>query len=222
MKNITVSMIAVIMVSIAVSCNQASNKNQRSSNDTAAVSAEGLSTLAREKDSVAVPTVNETSSGSDAKAEKKETQHFSIAPIVADYLSLKNALVSDDDKAAASAAKKLLATWNKIDMKAIPTDKQNEYIEIADDAKEQAEHIGENAGNMEHQREHLVALSEDLKDLINLFGSSQTLYQDHCPMFDDGKGAVWFSESKKIKNPYYGSKMMNCGKVEKTIHNNIR
>ncbi|MFD1768778.1 DUF3347 domain-containing protein [Sphingobacterium suaedae] len=222
MKNITVSMIAVIMVSIAVSCNQASNKNQRSSNDTAAVSAEGLSTLAREKDSVAVPTVNETSSGSDAKAEKKETQNFSIAPIVADYLSLKNALVSDDDKAAASAAKKLLATWNKIDMKAIPTDKQNEYIEIADDAKEQAEHIGENAGNMEHQREHLVALSEDLKDLINLFGSSQTLYQDHCPMFDDGKGAVWFSESKEIKNPYYGSKMMNCGKVEKTIHNNIR
>ena len=28
----------------------------------------------------------------------------------------------------------------------------------------------------------------------------------------------WFSENKEIKNPYYGSKMLTCGKVEKTIN----
>ena len=105
----------------------------------------------------------------------------------------------------------------KMDMKSIPADKHKKYMDIADDAKEHAEHIGENVGNIHHQREHLASLGEDLKDLIDLFGTSQTLYQDHCPMFNDGKGAVWFSENKEIKNPYYGSKMMTCGKVEKTI-----
>jgi rubrerythrin len=155
----------------------------------------------------------------EAKATgKEEAKNFSIAPIVTDYLSLKNALASDNDKAAANAGKKLLGTLNKVDMKTIPADKHKEFMEIFESAKENAEHIGENAGKIDHQREHLASLSEDLKDLVSLFGTSQTLYQDHCPMFNDGKGAVWFSENKEIKNPYYGSKMLTCGKVEKTIN----
>jgi hypothetical protein len=51
-------------------------------------------------DTAATPDVSGTPSGQDAEAK-----NFSIAPIVTDYLSLKNALVSDDDKAAASAGK---------------------------------------------------------------------------------------------------------------------
>lgn len=188
MKNLTLSIIAVIMTFIIISCNQTSNKNEQSSNDTTA-------------------------------AGKEEAKNFSIAPIITDYLSLKNAFVSDDDKAAAAAGKKLLTTLNNVDMKAVPADKHKEYMDIADDAKEHAEHIGENVGNIHHQREHFALLSEDLSDLIGLFGTSQTLYQDHCPMFNDGKGAVWFSENKEIKNPYYGSKMITCGKVQRTINN---
>ena len=213
MKNLTLSIIAVIMAFVTVSCNQASNKNEQSSKDTTVVSQEHPASHLKGDDTATTPDVSGTPSGQDAEAK-----NFSIAPIVTDYLSLKNALVSDDDKAAASSGKKLLATLNKVDMKAVPADKHKKYMDIADDAKEQAEHIGENVGNIHHQREHLASLGEDLKDLIDLFGTSQTLYQDHCPMFNDGKGAVWFSENKEIKNPYYGSKMLTCGKVEKTIN----
>lgn len=100
-------------------------------------------------------------------------------------------------------------------MKSIPSSKQKEYQEIADNIKENAEHIGDNAGKIDHQREHLASLSKDVSDLIALFGSSQKLYQDHCPMYNDGKGAVWISETKDIKNPYYGNQMLNCGSVKK-------
>jgi hypothetical protein len=31
------------------------------------------------------------------------------------------------------------------------------------------------------------------------------------------KGAMWLSENKEIKNPYYGEKMMECGTVEEVI-----
>ena len=113
MKNLTLSIIAVIMAFVTVSCNQASNKNEQSSSDTAVVSQEQPASQPKEDDTVAAPAVSETPSGQEAIATgKEETKNFSIAPIVTDYLSLKNALVSDDDKAAASSGKKLLATLN--------------------------------------------------------------------------------------------------------------
>jgi len=198
MKNITLYLTAVTMVVMGIlSCNSNSAKTDSSAND----------------DTIS-ETVADTSKSQDGKHLKSG---FSIAPIVKDYLSLKNALISGDDKMAANEGKNLLTTLTKIDMASIPNDKHKAYMEIAADAKEHAEHIGDNVGNIEHQREHLVSLSEDLNDLVKLFGAPQTLYQDHCPMFNGGKGAIWFSETKEIKNPYYGSKMMDCGSIQATI-----
>jgi len=194
MKNIKLLIFTVTMAIIMVSCNQSTNKSEKSANDTTAFSGQ------------------EVKKDVTGQADK-----FSIALIITDYLSLKNALVSDDDKAAASAGKKLFATLNKVEMKDVPADKHMEYMDIADNAKENAEHIGDNVGNILPQREHLASLSEDIYDLIELFGSPQKLYQDHCPMFKDSKGAIWLSENKEIKNPYYGSKMISCGEIEETI-----
>jgi hypothetical protein len=61
------------------------------------------------------------------------------------------------------------------------------------------QNILKNVGNIHHQREHLASLGEDLKDLIDLFGTSQTLYQDHCPMFNDGKELFGSAKAKKSK-----------------------
>ena len=219
MKNITLSIVAVAMTVIAVSCNQSTSKNNQSANDTIVISEQQTSAPEKENDAEAAPLFSVTSNGQEVKtAAEVEINKFLIAPIITDYLTLKNALVSDDYKAAASAGKKLLITLNKIDMKAIPADTHKEYMDIADDAKENAEHIGDNAGKIDHQREHFASLSEDITDLIKLFGTPQKLYQDQCPMFNDGKGAIWLSENKEIKNPYYGSKMIGCGKVQKIIN----
>lgn len=212
MKNITLSISAAVLMTIAVSCNQSSNKNSEQPKNGSTAVTEDQSTQQSEKKATVSATIEDGISTAQG-----DNNSFSIAPIVTDYLSLKNALVSDNDKAAASAGKKLLATLNNVDMQSVPADKHQKYMDIADDAKEHAEHIGENAGNIHHQREHLSSLSEDLKDLIALFGTSQTLYQDHCPMFNDNKGAIWLSESKDIKNPYYGAEMLSCGSVQKTI-----
>ena len=92
------------------------------------------------------------------------------------------------------------------------------YMDLADDLKEHAEHIGANAGKIAHQREHFVMLSKDVADLIKTFGNGgQTLYKDFCPMANNGKGAIWISELKEIKNPYQGSKMLTCGSVKETL-----
>jgi len=36
-------------------------------------------------------------------------------------------------------------------------------------------------------------------------------------MYNDGKGANWLSTENGVKNPYYGSQMLNCGKTIETI-----
>jgi hypothetical protein len=212
MKNITLSIVAVIMAFVTVSCNQTSNKSEKSSNDSAVLSEEQSSAQPKENDTVTTTAVADTSKGETVKTV---TTTFSIAPIITDYLSLKNALASDNDKAAANAGKQLFITLKNVDMKTIPANKHKEYMDIAENAKENAEHIGDNAGKIDHQREHLASLSKDVSDLIALFGTTQKLYQDYCPMYNDGKGAIWISEAKTIKNPYYGSKMLTCGSVKK-------
>ncbi len=91
------------------------------------------------------------------------------------------------------------------------------YEDVEDDAKEHAAHISANADKIDHQREHFETLSKDVYDLVKAFPAGQTLYQAHCPMYNDGKGAIWLSETKAIKNPYYGKKMITCGSVKETI-----
>ena len=141
----------------------------------------------------------------------------SIKEIVESYLQLKNALVNDKTNGAATAGTALETAFKKFDKKDFSPQEKKAYEDIEDDAREHAEHIGANAGNIEHQREHFAMLSKDMYDLVKTFGSVQLLYKDFCPMYNDKKGAIWLSEKKEIKNPYYGKKMLTCGSVKEEI-----
>ena len=140
---------------------------------------------------------------SDAKTEA----------ILSDYFNLKNALVADDTKKAAQAGSKLVASIKAFDMSSYTKEQQEELADIFEDATEHAEHISESA--IDHQREHFKTLSKDITDMVAITGSETTLYEQFCPMYD--KGSAWLSTSKEIRNPYYGSRMLKCGKVQKTI-----
>ncbi|MBK1896700.1 DUF3347 domain-containing protein [Chryseobacterium paridis] len=213
MKNIFLSIAAMVIMAITLfSCKKLPNKNTDQHTDHTSSTTE-IQSASQPEDSYTSKTVSDKQ---DEKATtKEETKSFSIDPIIKDYLVLKNALVADNDQAVATAGKQLLSTLKNVDMKTIPADKHKEYMDIAEDAKENAEHIGDNAGKIDHQREHMASLSKDMADLITTFGTTQKLYQDYCPMFNDGKGAIWISEAKAIKNPYYGNKMLTCGSVKK-------
>ena len=78
-----------------------------------------------------------------------------------------------------------------------------------------AEHIAKS--EIDHQREHLIVLSVDLKDLIAIIGSSQKLYEAYCPMANNNEGAIWISNKEENSNPYMGSSMPKCGKVNRVI-----
>jgi hypothetical protein len=216
MKAIIFSIIiSAAIAATLLSCNPSeNNSNNNQDNDTAAVAE--IHAVAEKDSTPVLPAAEDTASKNVEKEKVQENiDNFSIAPIIKDYLALKNALVADNGKSAADAGRKLLATLKAVDMKTIPSGKHQEYMDIAADAMENAEHIGDNAGKIAHQREHLASLSKDMNDLIAMFGTPQPLYQQHCPMYNEGKGAIWISEIKEIKNPYYGGQMLTCGSVKK-------
>lgn len=140
----------------------------------------------------------------------------STSAIIDGYLAIKNGLTNDDKNAAAKGGKALLDAFSKFDMTTLTESEHKEYMDIYENAKEQAEHIVKSP--IDHQREHFEVLSTDINDLIILAGTDKTLYQDFCPMANGGEGAIWLSEIKDIKNPFYGSKMMTCGKIQKQIN----
>lgn len=140
-----------------------------------------------------------------------------VKGLVGNYLQLKNALTKDNSSDAATAGKALADGFGKFDQSALTADQKKSYQDIADDAKENAEHIGMSADKLPHQREHFDMLSKDMYDLVKLFGAGQPLYVDHCPMYNDKKGADWLSETKDIKNPYMGSAMSTCGSVKEEL-----
>ena len=191
------------MAFVLISCNK-KNKEEETTN-----------TPMTEHDTTMVMSDGSMMDMNSEKATSAMSSNTSIDGIVANYLKLKNALANDNSKEAANSGNDLLASIGKVDMNSISKEQMKTYMDIADDLKENAEHIGENAGKLDHQREHFVLVSKDINDLIATFGTNQKLYQDYCPMADEGKGAIWISETKEIKNPYLGAKMPTCGSIKK-------
>lgn len=156
-----------------------------------------------------------------AVEDKKEPENASVVSvkqIIEGYLSLKNALTKDDSKAASDAAQRLFSILKKVDISKLSPEKDAELRDIIESAAENAEHISENSEDIAHQREHLLSLSNDIADLIGEKGTDGLkLYQDFCPMYNNGKGGTWISEFKEIVNPYEGSKMINCGSIKKVL-----
>ncbi len=140
-----------------------------------------------------------------------------LSVVLSNYFAVNENLVQDNASGAAKASEKLMISLKQFKGSGLSEEEQKEVNEILESAIENAEHISENAGEMSHQREHLVSLSTDVKDLIAIIGSSQKLYEDYCSMANNNEGAIWISNKEIISNPYMGTKMPKCGNVNRVI-----
>ena len=162
--------------------------------------------------------VKNDSSATEMRSNPSQTQSKTpLNGILDGYLQVKNALANDNGSDAANGGKTITDAMAKLDQSSLSATQKKAYDAVADDMKENAEHINENSDKIAHQREHFEMLSQDMYDLAKSFDGSQKLYKDFCPMANDKKGAFWISETKEIKNPYLGKKMPTCGEVKEEI-----
>ncbi|MCT8340562.1 DUF3347 domain-containing protein [Flavobacteriaceae bacterium TK19130] len=123
--------------------------------------------------------------------------------IFASYIDVKSALVETDAEKAKAAASNLM------------TDFANVGVEPA--AMKAAQSIKE-ADDVEVQRTAFMILTNEVEKMMMDALDGGVIYKQYCPMAFDNKGAYWLSESEEIRNPYFGDKMLKCGKVTSQIH----
>ncbi|WP_342331622.1 DUF3347 domain-containing protein [Pedobacter sp. FW305-3-2-15-E-R2A2] len=120
------------------------------------------------------------------------------------YYQIKDALVKGNPTLAAGAAeafsKSALASKDlpEADRKVLLKDAA--AISSTKDLKEQRVYLADFS-------EHMFALAKSVKL------STDPIYKIYCPM----KKVNWLSKESAIKNPYYGSAMLTCGKVAETL-----
>ncbi len=151
-----------------------------------------------------------------AKQDEATSAGNPLAEVYAAYFGLKDALTKDNGSIAAAQAKELLKAIDKVKMEKLKTEEHNAWMKVMGDLKFDATHISETKETA-HQRGHFASLSKNMHEIMKVIKPDYTVYYDHCPMYNDGKGANWLSKESAIKNPFYGSQMLGCGSVKETI-----
>jgi hypothetical protein len=153
-----------------------------------------------------------------ARLKRPETAPARIAAqidyITEHYLELQKLLASDQTKDVALHALGLASASEAL-VKCLaesPTGAPDEVANAAKDLRAAALKI--TGKNIEADRVTFVKLSAAMRKLIRHFRPDKkrwpTLYIYHCPMT---KGD-WIQATEGMKNPYYGFKMLKCGKLQ--------
>lgn len=148
-------------------------------------------------------------SGNDVTANTTETTATSVEfkdnkdkDVFQAYLNLKDALVSTDPAMASAEASKLMTAFANVG--------------VEDNALKAAQNIVESS-DVEAQRTAFVAVTTAVEALMEDAVANGTIYKQYCPMAFNNTGAAWLSDSNEIYNPYFGSKMLKCGRIDAKI-----
>ncbi len=145
-----------------------------------------------------------------------DAQTNELSNLLAKYFDVKNALVKSDAKLTSMQATELLTAAADVDMTKLPTKVHNVWMNVMKDISSDVKSISQTQ-DLKRQRMLFSTLSKNMYELMKFSHPANEIYLNHCPMFNDGNGADWLSAESGIKNPYYGSQMLTCGKTIETI-----
>jgi len=139
-----------------------------------------------------------------------------LSEVYDSYFAVKDALVRTDGASASTSSKTLFTEINNVKMDKLSMDVHMAWMKVFENLKEDAKHIA-GIKDIGRQRDHFISLSKNIYEVMKISKQETPTYYQFCPMANDGKGANWLSKENEIKNPYYGSQMLNCGNTVETI-----
>jgi len=137
------------------------------------------------------------------------------------YNNLKDALVASDTAKASAAAVTLRVAVDSLKVNEIKGDSTGAIKETAatftSTITGSAQALAAEK-DIKGKRKEFEMIADAIWNLTRTVRySDQKLYWQFCPMAFDNKGAYWISYERDIKNPYFGSEMLNCGSVEDSL-----
>lgn len=126
-----------------------------------------------------------------------------IAAVYTHYTEIQAALAADKPQDAKDHAKMMVT----------PLSEAEKAKEMLEPTKRIA-----NTDDINVQREAFSDLTSKMGAILEGALADGEVYKLYCPMAFEGKGDYWYSSSKEIRNPYFGAKMLKCGRVEETLN----
>lgn len=155
-----------------------------------------------ENQSVSIDTPQEVKQ-QEKKADDRADQSFidgMTGKLFHNYLEIKMALANEDPDQVKAIAKNMAASF---------TEERSELKNYANSLAD--------SNNIDQQRSLFAKLTKSIGSMFEDALNKGTIYQKFCPMAFNNEGAYWYADISNDKNPYFGDKMPDCGKVTKTI-----
>lgn len=135
------------------------------------------------------------------------------------YLAISDALASDKIEATSAGVDQLHQAVNSIDASAVDAMVGKRWAAEAKSLSSITARLTK-ANDLETMRSAFALLSDEIMSIQRMFGfhSGGQLFELHCPMAFDGRGATWLQTNDAVRNPYFGESMLKCSdKVEPLI-----
>ena len=193
--------LAASMVIIAASCSESKKANHEESHE----------------DHTNDPAKTELPEAGAPQFHVDEKFQDQLASVFSSYVQLKDAFVSSDAAEVKKEATETKATLNEVDMKLLSGHAHNDWMAYVSPMETALASI-EGSSNIEEQRKAFSTLSDNFYKSIKAFGlGGKEAFYEYCPMAFNNEGAYWLSDQEKIRNPYFGDKMLTCGEVKEKL-----
>ena len=152
----------------------------------------------------------------EVKSMETAKNKMPLSNVFVQYFNVKDALVATNSDQTAFFAKELNASISKVKMAELGNKEHVIWMEILKDITSDSKIMMETK-DIKKQRATFISLSNNFYKLSKVSNLETPTYYQHCPMANNGEGANWLSKENEVKNPYYGSMMLSCGKTVETI-----
>ena len=137
--------------------------------------------------------------------------------LIAIYLDAQRDLSRDEFSQSQQHASQLQAQLDVMDAALFSGAAREEWQRLSARLRQGAERMG--ADGMAAARSGFEQISEALIAVLRWRRSAgyQSLFVYHCPMAFEGRGGRWLQSAEGVENPYYGSRMFQCGQLEEHL-----
>ena len=142
-----------------------------------------------------------------AAAEPKGAKEFNqaMAPVVQSYLEIQQNLAADKITNISKAAETILGALKTLDVSKIQGKNANHYINLPKELASAVQAIAK-AEDLSSARKAFYTVSRPITMWASTAKPANTTLA-FCPMADGG----WLQKKGPLRNPYYGSQMLECG-----------
>jgi Cu(I)/Ag(I) efflux system membrane fusion protein len=165
-----------------------------------------------------------------ASAKIGQAEHFTegvrpefkdqFGEVIQSYMMMKNSLVQGDAGETRKAVTDMERRLERVDMEHLEGAAHSAWMADLQELGKSLEGM-QDSETIEELRARFSRLSNVLSLAVQKYGwnsgEADVIYLEYCPMANQNNGGYWLSFDDRIRNPYFGEQMLECGEVVQTF-----